>query len=151
MSIIQDPTRFLSSLKKEKNSLYAFVEILKKEENSLVHGNFEDIDYLSSDKLRLIEELVSFDTQRNQYLISQGCTPDGPGMTTWIEERQSLKLEAQVLWEELLKVARIAQQLNHTNGIIISTHLQHNQRAFTALQSAAGNISLYGPNGQAFI
>lgn len=151
MSIIQDPTVFFSSLKEEKNSLYAFVEILKKEENSLVHGNFEDIDYLSSDKLHLIEELVSFDTQRNQYLISQGCTPDGHGMTTWIEGRQSLKSEAQVLWEELLKVARIAQQLNHMNGIIISTYLQHNQRAFTALQSAAGNISLYGPNGQAFV
>lgn len=151
MSTIQDPIGFINSLKEEKDSISEFIKILKKEENSLIQGNFEEIDYLASDKLRLIEKLTSLDTQRSHYLISQGYTPDGSGMTTWIEDQQPLRSETQFLWKEILELARIAQQLNHTSGIIISTHLQYNQRAFSALQSAAGNISLYGPNGQAFI
>jgi flagella synthesis protein FlgN len=48
-------------------------------------------------------------------------------------------------------LAQIAQKISHSNGLIISTRLQHNQRAFAALHCAAGNISLYGPKGQAYI
>ena len=54
------------------------------------------------------------------------------------------------VWSDLLRLARFAQQLNQTNGAIIATRLQNCQRAFAALQGAAGTTALYGPKGQTF-
>ena len=54
------------------------------------------------------------------------------------------------VWSDLLRLARIAQQLNQTNGAIIATRLQNCQRAFAALQGAAGTTAFYGPQGQTF-
>ena len=52
-------------------------------------------------------------------------------------------------WNQLLDLAREAEQANRRNGILIETHLRHNQQALAVLKTAAnpGN-SLYGPNGQ---
>lgn len=138
---------FIADLETEKASLMEFVEILKKEQNALVQGKIDEIDYLASDKSRLIERLIQFDNHRNEYLKNQGLTLEKNSISTWFAKHYS----NQSLWNELLKLVRIAQLLNHSNSLIISTHLQHNQRAFTALHCAAGNVSLYGPKGQAYI
>ncbi len=146
----QETTEFSSTLLDEKNIIQAFIEILKKEEDALIQRKMEDVDFLASDKARLVKRLTLLGEQRNQYLISQGLTPDNTGMNKWLA-KQVINTEIRTIWGELLQLAKIAQQVNRTNGLIISTQLQHTQRAFSALQSAAGNISLYGPNGQAFI
>jgi len=69
----------------------------------------------------------------------------------WLEISCPNNNEIQDLWNELLVLADAARKLNHTNGLIISKYLQHNQRTFVALQCASGNVSLYGPSGQACI
>ena len=63
---------FISNLETEKVTLEAFIEILKKEENALIQGKIEEIDYLASDKSRLVERLIQFDNHRNEYFQSQG-------------------------------------------------------------------------------
>jgi flagellar biosynthesis/type III secretory pathway chaperone len=55
---------------------------------------------------------------------------------------------AAAAWRYLLQLAQTARQLNRTNGEMIAARLQHNRQAFAALQSAAGAVSLYGPQGQ---
>jgi len=145
---------FLNELKNEKGIFQAFIEILKKEENALVEGKIETIDFLASDKSRLIEELIQFDEHRTDYLKKQGLTLEKKSIDTWLIgliEQHSNLLEVKNLWNELLDLAKLAQQLNHSNGLMISTQLQHNQRAFAALHCAAGNVSLYGPKGQTYI
>jgi len=147
----QHSASFITDLEIEKLTLQAFIEILKKEENALVQGKIEEIDYLASDKSHLIEKLIQLDDHRNEFLQNQGLSLEKININTWLTEQQSDQSELQILWTELLELARTAQQLNHSNGLIISTHLQHNQRAFAALHCAAGNVSLYGPKGQAYI
>lgn len=139
---------FTSVLEAEKNTIRKFIEILKKEEDALIQGKIEEIDYLSSNKSRLIEKLIQIDGHRNEYLQNQGLALEKNSMSSWIEKQH---LGIQSLWNELLALAKIAQKISHSNGLIISTHLQYNQRAFAALHCAAGNVSLYGPRGQTYI
>lgn len=144
-------TGFMHELETEKNVLCAFIEILKKEEHALIDSKIDEIDYLTSDKSRLIEELIQLDDKRSEYLKQQGLSFEKNIVNAWLIEQCADQPDVKVLWDELLSLAQTAQQLNHTNGLIISNHLQHNQRAFTALHCAAGNVSLYGPQGQTYL
>ena len=154
MSQSQHIMCFMNELKDEKGIFQAFIEILRKEENALVEGKIEAIDFLASDKSRLIEELILFDENRTDYLKKQGLNLEKKSIDAWLVgqiEQHSDLLEVKNLWNELLDLAKLAQQLNHSNGLMISTQLQHNQRTFAALHCAAGNVSLYGPKGQTYI
>lgn len=151
MTSSQHLVNLMKALETERNTLDAFIEILRKEENALVEGKIEKIDYLASDKSRLIDELIQLDDHRNEYLQKQGLSLEKSSINAWLTEQHSGQSEIKILWNELLDLAKTAQQLNHSNGLIISTQLQHNQRAFAALHCAAGNVSLYGPQGQTYI
>ncbi len=151
MHKIQNSTEFYAVLMDEKNTIQGFIEILKKEEDALVQGKIDDVDFLASDKTRQVEKLMQLGEQRSQYLLSQGLSTDSVGMNEWLAKNVINHSDVQTLWDELLLLAKNAKEINQTNGLIISSQLQHNQRAFSALQSAAGNISMYGPKGQAFI
>ncbi|MCB1986001.1 MAG: flagellar protein FlgN [Burkholderiales bacterium] len=149
MPVIKSPDKFVATFEDEKRTVQAFVEVLKKEEDALIHGRIDDLDMLASDKARLAEKLEFQAKQRMQYLSFLGYSPDKNGMTLWLSKQSNPELQA--IWNDLTELVKLAQQINQTNGKVISTQLQYNQRAYMALQSAAGNISLYGSKGQAFI
>ncbi len=138
----------MHNLTKECVAVQLFINLLKKEEDALIHGKMEEVDLLASEKNRVIAEITDYSAMRCQQLSYQGFSSDSSGMNDWLAE-QSESEEKSEIWSELLQLAHEVQQLNHTNGMIISTRLQHVQHASAALQSAAGNISLYGPKGQA--
>lgn len=93
----------------------------------------------------MIEELIKLDDHRNEYLQKQGLSLEKSSINAWLAEQHSGQSEVKILWDELLDLAKTAQQLNHSNGLIISTQLQHNQHAFSALHCAAGNVSCMAP------
>ncbi len=140
---------FVSDLGIEKKALEAFIDILKKEENALVQGKIDEIDHLVTDKSHLIEKLLQIDDRRNKYFHNQGISSDN--VSIWLKEHFTDRSKAHTLWHDVLELAKIAKELSHTNGLMISTYLQQNQRGFGALHCAAGNISLYGPKGQTYI
>ncbi|MBX3617458.1 flagella synthesis protein FlgN [Nitrosomonas sp.] len=138
-------------LLKEINELHSFIDILRKEEQALIGGRIEEIDLYSSDKLRLIEVLTQLSNQRDEYLKGQGINLDENSINSWLEKQPSDQLSTKEAWNDLLNLARTVRQQNHSNGLIIASRLQHHQRALAALHSAAGNVSCYGPKGQAYI
>lgn len=140
---------FVTDLGLEKKAFESFIEILKKEEDALVQGKFEEIDNLVTEKTRLIEKLIHLDEQRNRFFHNQGIRLNN--VSAWLEEYFADRPKARTLWNEVVELARIAQRLNHTNSLMTSTLLQQNQRAFSALHCAAGNIALYGPKGQTYL
>jgi len=142
---------FTSILEAEKTALENFIEVLKREEIALIYGKIEQIDSLTSTKSYLAEELMQIDHKRNQYIQSQGITLEWANINRWLQEKYSGRLEVQILWSEMLALANIAQIINYSNGLMISNRLQHIERAYAALHCAAGNISLYGSKGQAYI
>lgn len=150
MNSSKDLIYFINDLEAEKNVLYAFIEILKEEERALVHDRSNEIDYLTSEKSRLLEELQRFDRRRDEHLKQQGIIPEKTTMSNWIAKNCTKYPNLKNLWIDLIELAKAAQQLNRTNGLIINNYLQHNLRACAALHCAAGNVSLYGPRGQVY-
>lgn len=144
---------FVEKLKTEKITFESFIEILKKEENALIEGKIEEIDYFVSNKSRLIEKLIQFDENRNEYIKKQDLFLEKSSIDNWLTElakKNSSLSEIKILWNELLSLARIAQQLSYSNGLMISSQLQYNQHALAAIHCAAGNVYLYGPKGQTY-
>ena len=142
---------FASCLKIEKKLFEELVGILKQEENVLTQSSFNKLDDFVSKKASLLEQLSQLDFKRNQHFKNNGVELEKKSINQWLEISCPNNNEIQDLWNELLVLADAARKLNHTNGLIISKYLQHNQRTFVALQCASGNVSLYGPSGQACI
>ncbi|GKS70451.1 flagella synthesis protein FlgN [Nitrosomonas sp. PY1] len=140
-----------SCLKIEKKLFEELIEILKQEENALTQSHFNKLDDFVSKKTSLLEQLSQLDFKRNQYFKNNGVALEKKAINYWLETHSSNNSEILSLWNQLLALVDTTKNLNHTNGLIISKYLQHNQRTFVALQCASGNISLYGPNGQAYI
>jgi flagella synthesis protein FlgN len=146
-------TELAHSLTLERDAVNAFVAILQREQDALIQGRSEDLDSLASSKARMVKQLAEFGERRNRYLASRGLAPDSKGMDAWLAESPASAERSgasAAVWSDLLRLARFAQQLNQTNGAIIATRLQNCQRAFAALQGAAGTTALYGPKGQTF-
>lgn len=141
---------FASCLKIEKKLFEELIDILKQEENALMQGNFNKLDDFVS-KTSLLEQLSQLDSERNQYFKNNDVALEKKYINQRLEINYPNNPEIQDLWSGLLVLADAVRKLNHTNGLIISKYLQHNQRTFIALQCASGNISLYGPSGQAYI
>ena len=142
---------FASCLKIEKKLFEELVGILKQDENALTQSSFNKLDDFVSKKASLLEQLSQLDFKRNQHFKNNGVALEKKSINQWLEISCPNNNEIQDLWNELLVLADAARKLNHTNGLIISKYLQHNQRTFVALQCASGNVSLYGPSGQACI
>ena len=120
---------FVSCLKSEIQLLQALIETLKQEINAFTLNSFNDLECIVSKKTMLLEQLNQCDAKRNGCLNFLGIS----------KERRAIN------------IADKARKINSTNGLIISTYSEYNKRAFTTLNFAAGNISLYGPKGQACI
>jgi len=150
MSETQSLEEITAIIEQEKNAIQLFLEILGREEEALTQGRINDLDMLLSDKTKLFHRLEEISDQRSQYLSARGYPVSKIGMQSWLADQQK-GTEICEAWEQLLALARQAQQINQINGKAISMQLQYNQRSYLALQSAAGNISLYGPKGQAYI
>lgn len=151
MTVSSNLTNLSSALEAEKTTLRIFIEILKREENALIQGKIEEIDHIASDKSRMVEKLFQFDEYLRKQLYNQALAFEKNSINIWLERQYSGHPEVQISWNELLELVRIAQKITYSNGIIISTYLQHNQHAFAALHCAAGNVFLYGPKGQACV
>lgn len=140
----------VSILENEKKTAQLFLEILHKEEAILTQGRTHDLDFVLSEKIKLMNQLETQDNERTQYFTTQGYPTDKSGIQQWLT-RLTGDVNPHQLWSEFLGLMKRARQINQTNGQAITLLLQHNQRAYLALQNAAGNIALYGPKGQAFI
>ena len=68
--------KFVANLQAKLGPIKAFNGILSKEHRTLVNGDIEDLDYLASEKKRLIEQLSNLNQQRNQFLSSHGLLTD---------------------------------------------------------------------------
>ena len=146
---------FAAALRLERDAVSAFVEILQREQDALIQGADEELDFLAATKERMLKELAGFAERRNHYLASRGLTQNGKGVDAWLAQGPNTAsaeqpAESTSVWNDLMRLAWTARQLNQTNGAIIATRLQRTQRALEALRRAAGTVALYGPKGQTF-
>ncbi len=138
---------FAAGIRAEYEIFQEFHRTLQHEHAALLQGETERLLQLAQHKSELIEKLSRFSAERSRMLQGAGHENTPTGIAALLE---ALGVDAATrkLWNDLLAVVREAEQINRSNGILIETHLSHNQKALAVLRAAANPGNLYGANGQ---
>jgi len=141
---------FSASLQAEHDALGAFISLLQAEQEILVHGDAERLAELAPDKARQLDVLTRLGEQRRRFLDERRLAANGRGMEQWLAKQPEPGASAlRATWQELLRRAQNAQNLNQSNGILIENRLQQNRMKIAVLQAAvAGGDKVYRPDGQ---
>jgi flagellar biosynthesis/type III secretory pathway chaperone len=134
-------------LNKEVDMMRAFAQLLENEQAILVNNQIDQLETITPDKNRLLNEIFSLEKQRNQILIAQGYSGDLGGMTGFLSAHAEAKHVA-ASWNTLIEVSTKAQENNRTNGLLISRQMNKNQSALNILQHNNQAVSTYGSDGQ---
>lgn len=134
------------SLAEESQAAQDLLHLLQQEQACLVEASIPQLESLTEQKSGLLTQLSALATQRHAALAAAGYQATESGMQYWVETQAPDAIVRQ--WESLLTSMRAAQETNRTNGLLIHTHLGHNQASLQALQSRhASGDNLYGPSG----
>ncbi len=139
---------FVTGLQDEQLALVAFTSLLQAEEDALVQGNADRLAQLAADKAAQLELLTHLGEARNRHLAAQNLKRSAEGMLAWIRRNPGFAAAVRKIWGKLLAQAETAQQINHSNGLLIESRLQQNRLKLAVLQSAESADGVYRPDGQ---
>jgi flagellar biosynthesis protein FlgN len=131
----------------ENEALRSLIDVLRGEQQMLLKGKIDQVTASAEPKVRLILELTKLGEQRLQILRHCGMTPDRAGMDQLLLEHYSGEGEEVEQWEQLLHLATIANQINISNGLLISARMKTTQRALYTLFSSTALPAAYAPDG----
>jgi len=135
------------NIDREVAALAAFIDTLRAEQAALVRGESERIAEFAAPKSNHLFELTRLGDERGHLLSAAGHSTDRAGMERCLRECGGSAAGARNAWQKLLALTADAQRTNTTNGIIISTRLQHTQRALSSIFTSARIPGAYGADG----
>jgi flagellar biosynthesis protein FlgN len=125
-----------------------FSDLLEEEQATLLSGSvLEVLPHIVDRKSALIARLSELTRQRERCLTTLGYGAGRPAMLKAVEEDPRLK----PIWDDLVRHATQARARNVTNGMLVRTRLDYNQRALNMLRDACGiapPLKVYGPDGR---
>lgn len=133
-----------ATLQEETRLTHHLIELLKQEQAHLIKADIEGLMAVTEEKSRAAFQMTELANRRYRNLATAGYDPMEGGMRAWVEASSATRAGA--AWQELLSLAKSAKSLNSTNGLLISKHMSHNQKALAVLRGNQGGF--YGPNGQ---
>lgn len=140
--------RLLILVGEEANAVRAFIGLLEKEGQALVAGDVDTLGDLAREKGSAAQKLANMAAMRGALAGTAGAASGSAGMSAWIA-RQPNAAALRAAWDGLLTLARDAQAKNAENGVLIRTHMAHNQQALGVLLAASEQAALYGRDGRA--
>jgi len=146
-----DIQSFVANLEAERLAFQEFVELLESEQETLLQGDIDRLAALAQLKSERLVQLAQLAEKRNSHLVANSLPADTRGMEQCLKASATEAPSARGEWNRLLDLAKTAQQLNQSNGLMIQQRLGNNQQALAVLQAAANQAnqaSLYGPDGQ---
>lgn len=129
----------------EVAAMRSFVDVLKQEQQSLVDNNADELIAITPRKNELLTSIMGMENQRNLSLVSLGLSTDANGMQELLVQAADAALKEH--WDNLLLVSADAQELNRTNGLLISRQMSRNQGVLNLLQQDPAG-AMYGADGQ---
>lgn len=138
------PDELLAALAAERAALAGFVTLLEHEQEMLVENRTDPLLALSGQKTGAALALHELAETRRSLLRQHIPQPTADSANAWLARHSQ---EGLANWQEMLTLAKRAQQLNRTNGELVHMKLRHNQQAFAVLSNAVNRVHLYGPNG----
>lgn len=123
------------------------VATLERESERLIAADSEGMTALLLEKTRLVNSMTEQALARHRALGVAGYPAGEEGMQAWTA-RLSPDSPSVKAWAGLLKLARLAKELNQTNGVLITRQMARNQFALHSLSSTVTDNRTYGPKGQ---
>lgn len=141
--------RTLADMRAELSAFTTLYDVLVAEQDALLASNAELLTQFAQQKAKLVEQLSAYANARANDLAVRGFERNAHGIKDWLSAHSGDgAVDLQVIWHELVDVARETQRMNESNGNLVLTRIQHNQGALDALHGAARRLSLYGPDGR---
>lgn len=138
--------RLLENLSEENLAIQNLVALIQDEQALLINASIEEIKQVIDRKAQHVAKLAELSNKRYLTLAMAGHQPDESGMQTWINQNAANTVND--AWQSLLTQVKAAKELNHTNGLLINTHLSRNQNTLNVLRGSNKSSSFYGPDGQ---
>ena len=132
----------LQHLRQEHAALAEFLDLLNREANAMTHGHFTDLPELAERKSELADKISLLGRQRENEQMRLGYKADRGGAEAAAAAGGPTLQNA---WIRLRECAAQAHQRNHSNGVMIHTHLDFTRQAISFLK--ASGKPLYGPDG----
>jgi flagella synthesis protein FlgN len=131
----------------EQAAAAEFAKVLAEEQAALLAGPvLDELPAIVERKSALIARLSELALQRERCLHALGHGDGRDGIASAIEQDSRLA----PIWQDLVRHAGEARSRNVTNGILVRTRLDYNQRALNVLRDACGMapVAIYGPDGR---
>lgn len=139
-------TRLLENLSEENQAIHSLMKLIQDEQALLINANIEEIKQIVEQKAQHVAKLAELSNKRHLILAMAGHQPDETGMQTWIQQNSAQTVND--AWQALLSQVKAAKELNHTNGLLINTHLSRNQSTLNVLRGSTKTGNFYGPDGK---
>ena len=135
----------LSTVIDEYSTIEAFASVLTLEQKALAEVEpAEMLRPIVEKKTELVGKLATLEKIRDAQLAEMGLPAGWSGIE--LAADNDPKLAAQ--WSLLQQSVERARRSNRTNGVLIRTRMEYNQRALDVLQVRPPKPSLYGPDGR---
>jgi flagellar biosynthesis protein FlgN len=135
----------LATVIDEYSTVEAFASVLTLEQKALTEVDpGEKLRPIVEKKTELVGKLATLEKIRDAQLAEMGLPAGWNGIE--LAADTDPKLAAQ--WTLLQQSVERARRTNKTNGVLIRTRMEYNQRALDVLQVRPPKPSLYGPDGR---
>lgn len=140
-------TQLLENLATENQAINNLVVLIQQEQSQLINANIVEVEQIIAQKAQHVAKLAELSSQRHAILALAGYESGESGMQSWIDQHSS-EHKVNDAWQNLLTHVRNAKAMNHTNGLLINTHLNRNQTTLNVLRGTNKTGNFYGPDGQ---
>ena len=134
--------RLLQHLTQEHAAVAEFLALLMQESDAMTDGYFTALPELAERKSELADKISLLGRQRENEQIRLGYKADRSGAEAAAAAGGKTLENA---WARLRECAAQAHERNHSNGVMIHTHLDFTRQAISFLK--ASGSPLYGPDG----
>lgn len=133
-------------LSQDIRQLEMLADILQQEKACLSSSDIRKLEALTGDKNALLGQIRERAKQKIRLLVAMGFRPENGAPSRFI--RSAGLTDVHALWEEADKRLKDCQELNQTNGKVIS-HLQKRLSRLTDIfRGVTGHQKLYGAQGE---
>lgn len=122
--------------------LAEFVVVLEAEAKALEDLQTDDLGTLVDQKNQLA---VSVSTAWSR--LTEAAR-GSPALQDEVERGHSTDPAREPVWQDVRRLARLAERINATNGQLIEAQLRRTRQALDILQQASNRSGVYGANGQ---
>jgi len=133
--------RLVTLLVTETQQLMAFVSILEQEREILTQSDVEPLFEMANSKAILARQLQQLANSRAAVLSQAGLSHTREGAENLLGGKFG------DIWQQYLKLAAQARDMNEHNGRVVTHRLAANHQALEILLAYSDQPAVYGPDG----